>query len=109
MAVHHPEHALSPQHALSRPDAETLRLVVQLPAVASMKELEVDLASRAVTVSGAAGSLTVDLPVAVDAESERLRAKFSKKSRSLRIDMPVVVGAAPTPPRRRHRRDSTVD
>ena len=54
MAVHHPEHALSPQHALSRPDAETLRLVVQLPAVASMKELEVDLASRAVTVSGAA-------------------------------------------------------
>ena len=53
MTVHHPEHALSPQHALSRPDAETLRLMVQLPAVASMKELEVDLASRAVTVSGA--------------------------------------------------------
>ena len=90
----------APSYTLTRHEAGAiLRLVVSLPNAASMAELDVELTADAVKIGCAAHApLCVDLPVSVDPESDAIRAKFSKKSRSLRVDLPVCGGGAAAEP-----------
>lgn len=68
-------------------------LHVELPGVASITAIELDVAGRAVTLSaGGRHSLAVDLPHAVDAE--RCRARFDRHKQQLAVTMPVL----PPPP-----------
>lgn len=75
-------------------DGAAVRLVIHLPLVSSMAQVDVDLTTDSVTIDSTVhAALTVQLPMAVDPESDGVRAKFSKKSRTLRIDLPVAAAA----------------
>lgn len=72
-----------------------LKLEIKLPLVSSFKEVELELTESEVRLTCAAYaplSIALQLPVDADAAS----AKFSKKSRKLRVELPVV-GAVPMP------------
>ena len=72
---------------------EILRLTVDLPKISSVKEVNLDLSSRYIVV-------TSDLyaPLHVDLEKEvnplGAKAKFVKKTKQLRVDLPVKAPAA---------------
>ena len=91
-----------PTYTLAQLDGDgavVVRLVIDLPLVASMAEVDVELTTNSVTVSSTVhAELNVQLPMDVDPDSDGVRAKFSKKSRTLRIDLPV---ATAQPKRRR--------
>ena len=71
-------------------DAGWLRLTVELPAIGSVKEVDLDVSSRHIEVTSAPyAPLKVDLDKEVDPEGAK--AKFVKKTRQLRVDLPIKV------------------
>ena len=72
-----------------------LKLEIKLPLVSSFKEVELELTESEVRLTCEAYaplSIALKHPVDPDAAS----AKFSKKSRKLRVELPVL-GAVPMP------------
>lgn len=88
-----PEHTLSVQRSLD--DKQTsIVLNIALPALASAKEVALDVAARTVTVVAPGyGELTLTLPVVVDAP--KAKAKFIKKDgpHRLRVTIPAAESA----------------
>jgi hypothetical protein len=83
-----------PAHELTRLVAEggvrgeVFRWTVELPLVGSFKEVELELTDTAIRlVSTAYGAAEVELPVAIDPGG--VKAKFLKKARQLRVDLPI--------------------
>lgn len=71
-------------------DAGWLRLTVELPAIGSVKEVDLDVSSRHIEVTSLPyAPLKVDLEKEVDPEGAK--AKFVKKTRQLRVDLPIKV------------------
>ena len=68
-------------------DECVLRLLVELPGVASVQEIDLQLTTRVLRLevaTDARGALVIDLPEPVLLEP---RAKFLKKTRQLRVDL----------------------
>ena len=68
--------------------AEVLRWTVDLPLLSSIKEVELDLTNLAVRLcSSRYAELELELPLEVDPDGAK--AKFMKKTKQLRVEMPV--------------------
>ena len=88
--VEEPEHALSVEEAdEAGGSTSVLRLVVSLPRVAAVSEIDLEMGAWAVSLTAADGSyaLKVSLPRAVD--QDVAKCKFDKKRRVLTLTMPA--------------------
>ena len=78
-----PRHSINVRGELQRREAVVL---VDLPGVRGMRELNVDLSVRTIQISGPGYELRAELPLHADVA--RASAKFSTKSSQLRVVVP---------------------
>ena len=79
---------VAPEYTLEESEGGALRLVVRLPRVAAVGELDVEIGDRAVHLH-AEGLYRLELALPHEVESEAAQCKFAKKQRTLTVTMPM--------------------
>ena len=76
-----------PEHSVSVVDGR-LQIIIQLPQVSSVAEVEVDLSRQQLKLSSSKYALAINFPQAIDDSAST--AKFVKKTSTLKISAPIV-------------------
>ena len=86
---------LTPEHELDGSAADGwLRLSVQLPRIAAVGEIDIELGDTAVNLTTAEGLYELRLPLPTPVDSDAAKCKWDKKRRVLTVTMPTTAPAA---------------